>query len=227
VSVPDERLVVEGVSKAFRRRGLPAVEVLDGLDFSASPGDLVAVMGASGSGKSTLLHLLGGMLAPDGGRVVLAGTDPWSLGADERAAWRTAQVGFVFQAARLLTELTALENVLAPGWIAGVGEPEARAGAEDLLRELGLGGRLHHYPSELSGGEAQRVAVARALARSPRLVLADEPTGNLDRGSGARVFEEFTELQARRRVIALVATHDDRLAARCARVVEMRDGKLA
>lgn len=219
-------LDVRGLSKAFARRGLPVVDVLRDLDLSVRPGEIVAIMGASGSGKSTLLHVLGGMLAPDAGSVELAGEDPWRLGKVARAAWRNSQVGFVFQAHRLLSELEALENVLVPAWMAGADGVEARRAARDLLGDLGLAERLHHYPSELSGGEAQRVAIARALVRAPRLVLADEPTGNLDREAGRRVFEEFVALQRRRELVAIVATHDDELAGRCDRVLTLRDGRL-
>ena len=220
-------LMVQGLCKAYSRRGLTDVRVLRGLDLSIAAGEVVAVMGASGRGTSTLLHLLGGMLAPDAGRIRLGGVDPWTLGLVARAAWRNSQVGLVFQAHRLLSELTTLENVLVPSWIGGADGPEARLEAEELLGHLGLAGRLHHYPSELSGGEAQRVAMARALARSPRLLLADEPTGTLDREAGRKVFEEFVALQKRRKVVALVATHDDELAARCDRVVQLRDGQLS
>ena len=219
-------LRVRGLGKAFARRGLPVVEVLVDLDLTVPAGEIVAIMGASGSGKSTLLHVLGGMLAPDAGTVELAGEDPWRLASPARAAWRNSHVGFVFQAHRLLSELTALENVLVPAAIARADGLAARDAAEELLGNLRLADRLHHYPSELSGGEAQRVAIARALVRSPRLVLADEPTGNLDRDSGRRVFEEFVALQRRRQLVAIVATHDDELAARCDRVVMLREGRL-
>jgi lipoprotein-releasing system ATP-binding protein len=219
-------LEVRGVSKAFARRGLPAVDVLRDLDLSVRAGEIVAIMGASGSGKSTLLHALGGMLAPDSGSVSLAGQDPWRLGKVARAAWRNSQVGFVFQSHRLLSELSALENVLVPAWMAGADGIAARREAVQLLDALGLAGRLHHHPSELSGGEAQRVAIARALSRAPRLVLADEPTGNLDREAGRKVFEEFVSLQRRREFVAIVATHDDELAERCDRILMLRDGRL-
>lgn len=222
-----EGLEVLGLSKAYSRRSLPEVAVLANLDLRVEPGEIVAIMGASGSGKSTLLHVLGGMLAPDSGSVRLARVEPWAMGKAARASWRNSQVGLVFQAHRLLSELTALENVLVPSWIAGAEGPEASRGAEELLEHLGLAARLQHYPSELSGGEAQRVAMARALALSPRLLLADEPTGNLDRQAGRVVFEEFLALQRRRRVVALVATHDDELAGRCDRVLQLVDGRLS
>lgn len=223
----DVRLTVEGLAKSYAPAGLAPVTVLRGLDLEVRAGETVAVMGASGSGKSTLLSILGGMLRPDAGHVELAGARPWQLGTDARAAWRNSQVGFVFQFHHLLAELTALENVLAPAWIAGDDGGEARARAERLLVDLGLAGRLHHHPSELSGGEAQRVAIARALVRVPRLVLADEPTGNLDRDSGRHVFSQFVSLQRQAGVIALVATHDPELARRCDRVLLLADGRLS
>lgn len=222
-----EGLSVRALTKAYSRRGLAEIPVLRGIDLDIAPGEVVAIMGASGSGKSTLLHVLGGMLAPDAGEIRLAGTEPWRLSRAALAAWRNSQVGLVFQAHRLLSELTALENVLVPGWIGGADGLETRRDAEELLSALGLAGRLQHYPSELSGGEAQRVAMARALARAPRLLLADEPTGNLDREAGRKMFDEFIALQRTRRAVALVATHDDELAGRCDRVLRLRDGRLA
>jgi lipoprotein-releasing system ATP-binding protein len=219
-------LQARGLAKAFEPAGLARVAVLCGADLEASAGEILAVKGASGSGKSTLLHVLGGMLRPDGGSVELAGTDPWRLATSARAEWRNSQVGFVFQAHRLLRELTALENVLLPAAIAREDRGFALARGRELLGELGLAGRLHHYPAELSGGEAQRVAIARALVRSPRLLLADEPTGNLDREAGDRVFGQLLELQRKRQFIAIVATHDEDLARRCDRVLMIRGGRL-
>ena len=219
-------LVASAITVAHVPRGLPTVRVLEGLDLQASSGQMLAIMGASGSGKSTLLHVLGGMLRPGSGEYAMAGEHPWRMGTDARAAWRNSQVGFVFQAHRLLTELTALENVLLPSWIAGARGPAAREEAERLLATLGLADRLHHFPAELSGGEAQRVAIARALARAPRLVLADEPTGNLDREAGKMVFEEFVALQRQGSFIAIVATHDEELARRCDRVLRLSGGRL-
>ena len=221
-----EGLDVEGLSRRFGRAGTEPVDVLRGASLRAAPGESVAVMGASGSGKSTLLHVLGGMLAPDAGVVELDGVRPWDLSSGARAEWRNSNIGFVFQAHRLLGELTALENVLVPSRIAGVSPGAARGAALALLGDLGLAGRLHHFPSELSGGEAQRVAIARALARKPRLVLADEPTGNLDREAGRVVFEELLALQRTSRVTAIVATHDESLAARCDRVLVLSGGRL-
>ena len=219
-------LAVRDLFKSHARRGLAPVDVLRGLDLAVEPGRIVAVMGVSGSGKSTLLHVLGGMLAPDAGSIRLGDDEPWSMTARDRAAWRNARVGFVFQHHGLLTELSALENVLAPAWIGGASESEARPAARRLLEDLGLGPRATHYPTELSGGEAQRVAIARALVRSPALVLADEPTGNLDRQTGSAVFDEFLALQRRQAFVALVATHDDRLAERCDHVLRLEEGRV-
>ncbi len=221
------RLRVDGLVKTHARAGLSPVRVLRGLSFTAEPGEMIAVMGVSGSGKSTLLHVLGGMLAPDAGSVGLGDVSCWTLSSRARAAWRNRNVGFVFQHHGLLSELTAIENVLAPAWIARDAEPAAVEAAQRLLGDLGLAGRADHRPGELSGGEAQRVAIARALVRSPALVLADEPTGNLDRSAGMAVFEEFAELQRARAFVALVATHDERLAARCHRVLSLQDGQIA
>ena len=220
------RLDVRGLCKAYVRRRLPAVQVLSGLDLDVEAGQTVAIMGASGSGKSTLLHALGGMLAPDAGTVELAGVAPWALEPPARAAWRNAQVGFVFQAHRLLSELTALENVLAPAWIARANGEAAEAAAREILGHLGLAERLQHFPSELSGGEAQRVAIARALVRAPRMILADEPTGNIDREAGRQVFQELLGLQRARGIIAVVATHDEELAGRCDLILRLREGRL-
>ena len=219
-------LVVRGLAKTYEQPGITSAPVLAGLDLEAREGEIVAVVGASGSGKSTLLHVLGGMLHPDAGEVRLDEVRPWRLSQDARADWRNSQVGFVFQAHHLLGELNALENVLVPAWLDGRDPVEARRVATDLLERLGLAERLQHLPRELSGGEAQRVAVARALVRSPRLVLADEPTGDLDREAGERVFEQFVSLQRERRFIALVATHGEAVVARCHRVLELRDGRL-
>jgi lipoprotein-releasing system ATP-binding protein len=216
---------VRGLERAYGS-GSGRVGVLAGLDLDARAGQRLAITGASGSGKSTLLHVLGGMLRPDAGQVALEGVEPWTLAAAARAAWRNSQIGFVFQFHHLLPELTALENVLAPAWIAGDSGPEAAEGARGLLEALGLASRLHARPGELSGGEAQRVAIARALVRRPRLVLADEPTGNLDREAGDRVFEELISLQARQRFVLIVATHDERLSRACHRRLRLVGGRL-
>lgn len=220
-------LRAQALSHAFRRPGLEPVEVLRDLDLELDDGELVAVRGASGSGKSTLLHVLGGMLRPEAGRVTLDGREAWALGPADRANWRNAQVGFVFQQPHLIEELDAFENVLVPGWLARRPAAELRREAGELLDRLGLHERRRHRPSELSGGEAQRVAVARALLLRPRLVLADEPTGSLDERAGLLVFEEFRALQRERRFLAVLATHDAGLAERCDRSLKVTDGRLS
>ena len=219
-------LRAEALTHAFRRPGLAAVQVLSDLELELDDGELLAVRGASGSGKSTLLHVLGGMLRPESGRVRLDGEEPWSMSPSARAGWRNAQIGFVFQQPHLIEELDALENVLVPGWLARRPGAELRGQAERLLDRLGLAARLAHRPSELSGGEAQRVAVARALILRPRLVLADEPTGSLDERAGQLVFEEFQALQREMGFLAVLATHDAGLAERCDRAFEVADGRL-
>jgi lipoprotein-releasing system ATP-binding protein len=219
-------LVAAGLGHAFRRPGLEPVVVLRELELTLEEGELLAVRGASGSGKSTLLHVLGGMLRPELGSVALDGRQPWEMSASARAGWRNAELGFVFQQPHLIEELDALENVLVPGWLAGRPKRELRREAEGLLGRLGLEARMGHRPSELSGGEAQRVAVARALLLGPRLVLADEPTGSLDETAGRLVFEEFRSLQRERGFLAILATHDASLAESCDRSLRIARGRL-
>ncbi|MEM7248818.1 MAG: ABC transporter ATP-binding protein [Acidobacteriota bacterium] len=217
-------VVAEGLSKSFGTEAGTEVSVLTGVDLSLSPGEAVALVGVSGSGKSTLLQVLGGMLRPDAGRLRVGDVEPWELTAARRADWRGAEIGFVFQAHRLIPDLNAVENVLVPAWIAG---RDAHDEADELLRRLGLAERRDHRPSALSGGEAQRVAVARALIRRPRVILADEPTGNLDRAVGASVFEALRELANEAGTAVLMATHDRELAAACDRVLHLDMGHLA
>jgi lipoprotein-releasing system ATP-binding protein len=202
------------------------VPVLKGVDLQVEPGDLVAVVGPSGSGKSTLLHLLGALDRPDGGSVEIDGRPLAGLKAAELAAFRNRTIGFVFQFHQLLPDFTALENVMLPGRIAGRPGREVLARARLLLDEVGLAPRLDHFPSELSGGERQRVALCRALVLAPPLLLADEPTGNLDPASGEQVFALLVEMQARHHTTAVLVTHNPAIAARCGKVQRLEGGVL-
>jgi len=217
-------LEVTGLSRSFTS-GSRRIEVLRGLDLRIDAGESVAVVGDSGVGKSTLLHLLGGLDRPDSGAVVYRGRDlPWDDPAS-MGSYRNREIGFVFQFHHLLPEFTALENVEMPFRIAG-NPAGARDTALRLLDCLGIAGRVDHTPGQLSGGEQQRVAIARAVAVSPALVLADEPTGNLDPATGARVFETLRELQRERGFALLLATHNERLANGCDRVLRLVEGRL-
>ncbi len=214
-----------GVVKTFRD-GQREVEVLKGVDLSVSPGELVAVVGPSGSGKSTLLQILGTLDHPDAGRVTIGGTDLADLSGEGLASFRNRTIGFVFQFHQLLPDFTALENTMIPGRIAGRPVRGVEERARHLLAEVGLSDRLEHFPSELSGGERQRVALCRALALEPPLLLADEPTGNLDAASGERVLNQLVALQKSHGTTALLVTHNPEVAERCDRVLEIQDGVL-
>jgi lipoprotein-releasing system ATP-binding protein len=214
-----------GLAKAYRD-GERAVSVLRGADLDVDAGEMVAVVGPSGSGKSTLLHLLGALDRPDAGSIAIGGVDVNRLDGAAAAAFRNRSVGFVFQFHQLLPDFTALENVALPARIAGRGARAARDRAAALLAEVGLSARLDHFPSELSGGESQRVALCRALALEPPLLLADEPTGNLDPASGEQVFELLLALQQRRGITALLVTHNPEIARRCGRILTLEGGVL-
>jgi lipoprotein-releasing system ATP-binding protein len=214
------------LSKTYTGEGAP-VTVFAGLTFEVPEGVLAAVMGPSGVGKSTLLHLVGGIDRPDAGRVEVLGSSLEDMSPRERARFRNEKIGFVFQFHHLLPEFTAEENVAFPHRIAGVPEREARRRAAELLSRIGLGGRGDHGARALSGGEQQRVALARALARHPRLLLADEPTGNLDAAAAQAVFDLLRELHRERGMTTVVVTHNPDLAARCDRLFLMsREGIL-
>jgi len=204
--------------------GRRTLEVLRGVDITVHRGELLALRGASGAGKSTLLHLLGGLDTPNKGEIWFAGQDLATLSSLGRARLRNRRVGFIFQAYHLLPELDALENVCLPARMARMPASEAEAHGRDLLRRVGLAERMDHKPSELSGGEQQRVAIARSLINSPDLILADEPTGNLDSHTGGEIIELLTALWVERKTTLIVATHDAKVAARAPRVLELVDG---
>ncbi|HEY8484952.1 MAG TPA: ABC transporter ATP-binding protein [Longimicrobiales bacterium] len=225
---PAPEAVLEGrdLCKTYVEADGRELTVLNGVEIRVAPGEAVAIVGASGAGKSTLLHLLGGLDRPTSGAVYLAGRDLAALSDRELAAVRNAQIGFVFQFHHLLREFSALENVMMPMLIAGVDRAAAAARARELLEEVGLGERLHHKPWQLSGGEQQRVAVARALANRPVVLLADEPSGNLDTHTGEQLHDLFFRLRAEHGVALVVATHNRELADRADRILLVKEGKL-
>jgi putative ABC transport system ATP-binding protein len=213
------------VTKVYRMEGVE-VRALDGVDLTVRRGDSLAIMGPSGSGKSTLLGLLGGLDRPTSGGLAFEGRDVAALSDDQLARVRNQVVGFVFQNFQLLPRTSALANVGLPLVYRGLGRAERRRRAAEMLEAVGLGHRLQHRPSQLSGGEQQRAAIARALAAEPAMLLADEPTGNLDSRSGEEVLELLTRLHLERGVAVVVVTHDPGVAARFDRTVVMRDGRL-
>ncbi len=205
--------------------GAESLHVLRGIDLTLSPGEFVSIVGVSGAGKSTLLHLLGGLDRPTSGNVVYRGNDLFSGSEEELADYRNARVGFVFQFHHLLPEFTAIENVLIPGWIRGEqANDKEKAGA--LLAELGLADRGHHRPGQLSGGEQQRVALARALFLDPEIVLADEPTGNLDSATGQEIHDLILKINRARGTTFVIVTHNETLARTAHRCLRLKDGKL-
>ncbi|MFM7102672.1 MAG: ABC transporter ATP-binding protein [Verrucomicrobiota bacterium] len=225
-SSPEPFVAARGLSKRYAV-GERALEVLRGVDLDIRRGEFVALRGASGAGKSTLLHLLGGLDVPDAGRIRVGGRDLTGLGLSRLAQFRNRQVGFIFQAYHLMPDLTALENVVLPARLARLGGGEASRRARDLLGRVGLEHRLDHRPAQLSGGEQQRVAIARCLVNEPELILADEPTGNLDSHTGDEVLGLLLQLRAERRATLLIATHDPRVADQAERQVHLVDGLVA
>ena len=218
-------LVVEDIVKEYATPGEP-LRILSGISFSLRRGENLAILGPSGSGKSTLLSILGTLEPPSSGRVLLAREDPSKLGEPELAEFRRENVGFVFQEHHLLPQCTVLENVLVPFLADGAATPDDQRRATDLLGRVGLGQRLTHRPAELSGGERQRVAIARALVREPTLLLADEPTGNLDRTTAETIANLLLELQAEHHAILIVVTHSESLAVKLQRRMELDSGRL-
>ncbi len=218
-------LELRGVQRGYRTEA-GVLEVLKGADLTLRAGEVVALVAPSGTGKSTLLHCAGLLERPDGGEVLVEGRAAGSLGDDARTAIRRTAIGFVYQFHHLLPEFTAAENVMLPQMAAGTARAAARRRAEELLGSFGLSARLDHRPGKLSGGEQQRVAIARALANAPRVLLADEPTGNLDTATAELVFAELLREARGRGLAALIATHNPELAARMDRVVTLRNGVL-
>jgi len=218
-------LTARGVRKSYLMGGRP-LEVLRDVYLSVERGEFLALRGASGAGKSTLLHLLGGLDIPNAGEIIFDGEDLRSLSNGALARLRNRRVGFVFQAYHLLPELSALENVMLPARMARTAADVAGQSGRSLLERVGLGERFDHRPYELSGGEQQRVALARALINQPDLILADEPTGNLDSHTGEEIIALLCALREERRATLIMATHDARIAARAPRVIELADGTI-
>ena len=206
------------------RKSFGTVEVLKGVDLSVAAGEVVAIMGASGAGKSTLLQIMGTLLTPDAGSLSIDGTDVLALRGSALSAFRNRRIGFVFQAHHLLPEFTALENVMMPALIGGIGLKDARKQAEGLLEAVGLSGRATHKPSQLSGGEQQRVAIARALINNPAILFADEPTGNLDTRTKDEIHQLLLSIRKERGQTVVVVTHDAGLAQLCDRTCFLQDG---
>ncbi|MBM4234126.1 MAG: lipoprotein-releasing ABC transporter ATP-binding protein LolD [Gammaproteobacteria bacterium] len=227
MSEPTRELVLEaeGLVREFRE-GSSTLRVLDGLQLKLARGECVAIVGASGSGKTTLLQILGGLDRPTAGRVRIAGCDLHALDEAERGALRNRSIGFIYQFHHLLPEFSALENVAMPLLVRRLPTVEAKAKAQALLEQVGLGERLTHRPHQLSGGERQRAAVARALVTEPALVFADEPTGNLDGRNAEQVFELMLRLNRERHTTLVIVTHDARLAARMDRVLTLSEGRI-
>jgi putative ABC transport system ATP-binding protein len=222
--MPDPIIAVRGLTRSINS-GTHTVEILRGLDFEIAPGEFVAIMGASGSGKSTLLGLLAGLDTPTSGEILIDGTNIAPMAEDDLALLRGSKIGFVFQSYQLIPTLTAEENVLLPAELSGDGAG-ARDRARELLAAVGLEDRMEHYPVQLSGGEQQRVALARAFVLKPPILLADEPTGNLDSANGRHVLELLMSLNRREGATLVLVTHDAALAGHADRVITLSDGRI-
>jgi len=218
-------ILVKNLKKTFIKDG-NNIEVLKGLNLSVRRGESLAMLGVSGAGKSTLIHILGALDRPSSGEVLFDNTDIFSWNADKLADFRNRKIGFVFQLHNLLPEFSALENTMMPALINGYSRREAKQRAETLLQNVGLGHRFHHKSGELSGGEQQRVAVARALIMTPDVILADEPTGNLDTETGKKIEDILLDLNINRKITLIVVTHNKNLADRLQRKVGLRDGRI-
>ncbi|MBF0122433.1 MAG: ABC transporter ATP-binding protein [Candidatus Omnitrophica bacterium] len=221
-------LIARSISKSYTDTQ-KRVEVLKGVDFEVAQGESVAIVGPSGAGKSTLLHVLGGLDTPDQGQVILAGADVYKMNDVDRSRIRSREVGFVFQFYHLFPELTALENVFFPMMVVTGGMRQmndVRIRAKVALEQVGLSGRLDHKPNQLSGGEQQRVAIARAMINEPRILLCDEPTGNLDSKTGEAIIETLMALHQGEERTIIIVTHDEAIAKRCSRTVYIKDGVL-
>ena len=222
----DPVVIASDLRKTYRM-GRRDVNVLQGVSITVYPGEFVALRGASGAGKSTLLHLIGGLDKPDSGEITVASEPFHKMSGAKLARFRTEKIGFIFQAYHLLPEFDALENVCIPGRIARHSFDTVKKRAAELLARVGLGQRLDHRPRELSGGEQQRVAIARALINEPQVIIADEPTGNLDSHTGGDILDLLGEIRAERNTTLLIATHDPKVAERAPRVVQLIDGMIA
>jgi lipoprotein-releasing system ATP-binding protein len=220
----DSVLDVRGVTKQFRT-GQNRLDVLKGIDLTVGVEEIVAIVGPSGAGKSTLLHIVGGLERPTSGTVLLDGTDLFTVSEEERARLRNRSIGFIFQFHHLLKDFTALENVMMPLLIRGEKQGDAARAASDLLARVGLSERLDHLPSELSGGESQRVAAARAMVTDPRIILADEPSGNLDSERSGQIHDLLWDLARENGQACIIVTHDRALSDRADRVIVMSDGR--
>jgi len=218
-------LEVKDLRKSFSTYG-SRIDVLNGVDLTVAEGDTIALVGVSGAGKSTLLHVIGTLDRPTSGTVRFRGADVFKMGDGDLASFRNRSIGFVFQFHHLLPEFSALENVMMPALIGGMRKDEAVSLASALLSDVGLAGRLSHKPGELSGGEQQRVAIARALVLSPALLLADEPTGNLDGKTSEEVHDLLAEIQRKTGLTLIIVTHNERLAARMGKTIRLVDGRI-